>query len=128
MVLHRAGARKPLATARGRLVRLKSDQLEKTMASVWEKTKVYTKLFFICVVILAAVIFICSNTQSVAISFGWWTLAEIGVWLLIVLAGLAGVLVFFVASRTSSLLQDFRRLRSENETREQNLRKTDSPS
>ena len=128
MGLHRAGTPEPLGTARRRLVRLKSDQWEKTMASTWEKTKVYTKLFFICVVILAAVIFICSNTQPVAVGFGWWTFAEIGTWLLIVLAGLAGVLVFFVVSRTSSLLRDFRRLRSESRAHNKNSRNADSPS
>ncbi len=90
------------------------------MAASWEKIKVYTKLFFICVVLLAASMFICSNGQLVTISFLWWTLASIGTWLLIVLAGLAGIVVFLVVGRTSSLLRDFRRLRSENRTRNQN--------
>ena len=97
------------------------------MATSWEKTKVYTKLSFICVLILAALIFICSNNELVMISFGWWTLAKIGVWLLIVLAGLAGIVVFLVASRTSSLLRNFRRLRSENKTSKQNSPNADSP-
>ena len=96
------------------------------MAASWEKIKVYTKLFFICVLMLAALIFICSNNRPVTISFLGWRLVEgIGAWLLIVLAGLAGVVVFLVASRTSSLLRDFRRLRSENKTRKQNSRNAD---
>ena len=96
------------------------------MADTWQRIKVYTKLFLICVVILAALIFICSNNQPVPISFLGWRLVEgIGAWLLIVLAGLAGIVVFLVASRTSSLLRDFRRLRSENKTRKQNSRNAD---
>ena len=97
------------------------------MAASWEKIKVYTKLFLICVLMLAALVFIVSNRRLVMISFGWWTLAEIGVWLLVVLAGLAGVVVFLVVGRTSSLLRDFRRLRSENKNRNQNSRNADSP-
>ena len=96
------------------------------MANNWQKIKVYTKLSFICVVILAALIFIVSNRQLVTISFGWWTLAEIGTWLLIVLAGLAGIAVFLVVGRTSSLLRDFKRLRSENKTSKQNSANADS--
>ena len=96
------------------------------MAASWEKIKVYTKLFFICVLMLAALIFICSNNRPVTISFLGWRLVEgIGAWLLIVLAGLAGIVVFLVASRTSSLLREFRRLRSENKTRNQNSRNAD---
>ena len=90
------------------------------MATNWQRIKVYTKLFFISVVILAAVVFIVSNRQLVTISFGWWPLAKIGAWLLMILAGLAGVVIFLVAGRTSSLLRDFRRLRSENKTSKQN--------
>ncbi len=112
----------------GNLIVVAGPGTGKTMTLTWEKIKVYTKLFFICVVILAAVIFICSNRQPVAVCFGWWTLAEIGTWLLIVLAGLAGVLVFFVASRTSSLLRDFRRLRSESKAHNENSRNANSPS
>jgi uncharacterized integral membrane protein len=97
------------------------------MPHTWQRIKVYTKLFFICVVILAALVFIVSNRQLVTISFGWWTLAEIGTWFLIVLAGLAGIVVFLVVGRTSSLLRDFRRLRSENKNRNQNLPNADSP-
>ncbi len=98
------------------------------MPHTWQKIKVYTKLFFICVVMLAALIFICSNNRPVTISFLGWRLVEgIGAWLLIVLAGLAGIVVFLVASRTSSLLRDFRRLRSENKTSKQNSPKADKP-
>ena len=97
------------------------------MPHTWQRIKVYTKLFFICVVMLAALVFIVSNRQLVTISFGWWTLAEIGTWFLIVLGGLAGIVVFLVVGRTSSLLRDFRRLRSENKNRNQNSRNADSP-
>ena len=97
------------------------------MPHTWQRIKVYTKLFFICVVMLAALVFIVSNRQLVIISFGWWTLVEVGTWFLIVLAGLAGIVVFLVVGRTSSLLRDFRRLRSENKNRNQNSRNADSP-
>ncbi len=128
MGLHRARTPEPLATARRRLVRPKFDQSEKTMASTWQRIKVYSKLFFICAVILAALIFICSNTELVEISFLWWTLAEIGTWLLIILAGLAGILVFLIICRSSSLLRDFRRLRSEKKNRKQSSQNADSSS
>ena len=97
------------------------------MARNWQKIKVYTKLSFICVVILAALIFIVSNRKLVEIKFAWWTLAEIGAWLLMILAGLAGVVIFLVAGRTSSLLRDFKRLRSENKTSKQNSANADQP-
>ena len=97
------------------------------MAHTWQRIKVYTKLFFICVVILAALVFIVSNRRMVTISLGWWELAKIRTWFLIVLAGVAGIVVFLAVGRISSLLQDFRRLRSENKNRDQNLPNTDSP-
>lgn len=98
------------------------------MPHTWQRIKVYTKLIFICLVLLAALIFICSNNQPVTISFLGWRLVEgIGAWLLMVLAGLAGIVVFLIAGRTSSLLRDFRRLRSENRTGKQNSRNADSP-
>ena len=97
------------------------------MPHTWQRIKVYTKLFFICVVILAALVFIVSNRQMVTISLGWWKLAEIRTWFLLVLAGVAGIVVFLAVGRISSLLQDFRRLRSENKNRDQNLPEADSP-
>ncbi len=97
------------------------------MPHTWQRIKVYTKLFFICVVILAALVFIVSNRRVVTISFGWWELAKVRTWFLLVLAGVAGIVVFLAVGRISSLLQDFRRLRSENKNRDQNLPEADSP-
>ena len=95
------------------------------MTGTWKKIKVYTKLSFICLVILAAVIFIASNRQLVTIRFLGWSLVEAGAWLLIVLAGLAGIAVFLIARRTNSVLRDFRRIRTESETRDKNTQATD---
>ena len=127
MGLHRARTGEPLAAARRCLGRPKSDQAEKNMDSTFQRIKVYTKLFFICVVILAAVIFIWSNTELVAISFLGWKV-KVWAWLLVVLAGLTGILVFLIICRSSSLLRDVRRLRSDNKTRNQSSPNADSPS
>ena len=95
------------------------------MAETWEKIKVYTKLCFICLVILAALIFIVSNRQVVTISFlGLSVTAR--AWLLIVLAGLAGIAVFLIVRRISSVMRDFKRVRSENNTRDRNTQATDT--
>ena len=96
------------------------------MAETWAKIKVYTKLSLICLVILAALIFIVSNGQSVAIKFMGWTLVETGGWLLIVLAGLVGIAVFLIVRRISSVMRDFKRVRSENKTRDSNTQATDT--
>ena len=87
------------------------------MESTWRKIKVYTKLSVICLVILAALIFIVSNRQPVIIRFMGWRLVETGLWLLIVLAGLVGIAVFLIIRRISSVLRDFRRIRTESKTR-----------
>ena len=97
------------------------------MPETWKKIKVYTKLSFICLVILAALIFIVSNRQPVTIRFMGWQLVETGAWLLIVLAGLAGIAVFLIVRRTSSLLRDFRRIRTESKTRHSNTQAADTP-
>ena len=118
---HWSGAGKPLGIVGAWLSRSKNQKGEQHMAYTWQKIKVYTKLSFICVVMLAALVFIVSNGTPVTISFGFWTLVEgIGAWLLIVLAGVAGIVVFLVVGRTSSLLRDFKRLRSDNNKRNQN--------
>ena len=96
------------------------------MTGTWEKIKVYTKLSFICLVILAALIFIVSNRKPVAISFLGWPLVEVGAWLLIVLAGLVGIAVFLIVRRISSVLRDFRRIRTESKTRNRNTQATDT--
>ena len=83
------------------------------MEGTWGKIKVYTKLSFIFLVILAALIFIVSNRQPVTIRFMGWQLVETGAWLLIVLAGLVGIAVFLIVRRISSVLRDFRRIRTE---------------
>ncbi len=120
MGLHWSGAGEPLGSVGAWLSRSKNRQGEQHMAHTWQKIKVYTKLSFICVVMLAALVFIVSNRQPVTISFGFWTLVKgIGAWLLIVLAGVAGIVVFLVVGRTSSLLRDFKRLRSDNNKRNQ---------
>jgi len=82
-------------------------------------------LCFICLVILAALIFIVSNRQVVTISFlGLSVTAR--AWLLIVLAGLAGIAVFLIVRRISSVMRDFKRVRSENNTRDRNTQATDT--
>lgn len=96
------------------------------MAETWKKIKVYTKLSFICLVILAALIFIVSNGQQVTISFLWLSLT-VGAWLLIVLAGLAGIGIFLIARRTSAVIRDFRRIRAESKTRDNSIQSTDTP-
>ena len=95
------------------------------MIGTWEKIKVYTKLSFICLVILAALIFIVSNRQPVTISFLGLSLTA-GAWLLIVLAGLVGIAVFLIVRRISSVLRDFRRIRTESQTRNRNTQATDT--
>ncbi len=121
MGLHWSGAGEPLGITGAWLSRSENQQGGLYMSHTWQKIKVYTKLSFICLVMLAALVFIVSNGQPVTISFGWWTLVEgIGAWLLIVLAGVAGIVVFLVVGRTSSLLRDFKRLRSDNKKRNQN--------
>ena len=95
------------------------------MESTWKKIKVYTKLSFICLVILAALIFIVSNRQPVTISFLGLSLTA-GAWLLIVLAGLVGIAVFLIVRRISSVLRDFRRIRTESKTRNRNIQATDT--
>ena len=95
------------------------------MAGTWEKIKVYTKLFFICLVILAALIFIVSNGQPVTISFLGLSLTA-GAWLLIVLAGLVGIAVFLIVRRISSVMRDFRRIRTESKTRNTDIQATDT--
>jgi len=96
------------------------------MTGTWEKIKVYTKLSFICLVILAALIFIVSNGEPVDINFLGWTLVEVGAWLLIVLAGLVGIAVFLIVRRISSVLRDFRRIRTESKTRNTDSQATDT--
>jgi uncharacterized integral membrane protein len=96
------------------------------MIGTWEKIKVYTKLSFICLVILAALIFMRSNTKQVKISFLAWSLGEVPVWLLIVLAGLVGIAVFLIVRRISSVLRDFRRIRTESKTRNTDSQATDT--
>ena len=100
---------------------------ESTMVGTWKKIKVYTKLSFICLVILAAFIFIVSNRQLVTIRFLGWSLVEAGTWLLIVLAGLAGIGIFLIARRTSTVIRDFRRIRAESKTRDNSIQSTDTP-
>ena len=95
------------------------------MTSTWGKIKVYTKLSFICLVILAALIFIVSNRKLVTISFLGLSLT-VGAWLLIVLAGLVGIAVFLIVRRISSVLRDFRRIRTESKTRNRNIQATDT--
>ena len=95
------------------------------MNDTWKKIKVYTKLSFICLVILAALIFIVSNRQQVTISFLVFSLTT-GAWLLIVLAGLVGIAVFLIVRRISSVLRDFRRIRTESQTRNRNTQATDT--
>lgn len=127
MGLREPGPGGPLVIAGGRLGPGEFNLAENNMPETWQKIKVYTKLIFICVVILAALVFIVSNGRLVTISLGWWKLAEIRTWLLIVLAGVAGIVVFLAVGRISSLLQDFRRLRGKANKRKQNLAKADSP-
>ena len=95
------------------------------MEVTWEKFKVYAKLSLICLVILAALIFIVSNRQPVTISFLWLSLTA-GAWLLIVLAGLVGIAVYLIARRISSVLRDFRRIRTESKTRNRNIQTSDT--
>ena len=101
------------------------ENLEDFMTSTWGKIKVYTKLSFICLVILAALIFIVSNGQPVTIRFLGLSLT-VGAWLLIVLAGLVGIAVFLIVRRISSVLRDFRRIRTESKTRNRNIQATDT--
>ena len=96
------------------------------MNETWKKIKVYTKLSFICLVILAALIFIVSNRQVVTISFLGFSLTA-GAWLLIILAGLAGIGIFLIARRTSAVIRDFRRIRAESKTRDNSIQSTDIP-
>ena len=97
---------------------------EDSMAETWGKIKVYTKLSFICLVILAALIFIVSNSQPATIRFLGLSMTA-GAWLLIVLAALVGIAVFLIARRISSVLRDFRRIRAESKTRDENTQATD---
>ncbi len=103
-----------------------SENPEDEMEGTWKKIKVYTKLSFICLVILAALLFIVSNGQPVTIRFMGWQLVETGVWLLIVLAGLVGIAVFLIVRRISSVLRDFRRIRTESKTRNTDIQATDT--
>ena len=96
------------------------------MPETWKKITVYTKLSFICLVILAALIFIVSNRQEVTISFLGFSLTA-GAWLLIILAGLAGIGIFLIARRTSAVIRDFRRIRAESKTRDNSIQSTDTP-
>lgn len=95
------------------------------MEGTWKKIKVYTKLSFICLVILAALIFIVSNRQPVTISFLGLSVTA-GAWLLIVLAGLVGIAVFLIVKRISSVMRDFRRIRTESKTRNADIQATDT--
>ena len=110
----------------GRLATVGRLRKVREMVGTWKKIKVYTKLSFICLVILAALIFIVSNSELVTISFLGWSLVEVGAWLLIVLAGLVGIAVFLIARRTNSVLRDFRRIRAESKTRDSNTQATDT--
>ena len=95
------------------------------MVSRWEKIKVYAKLSFICLVILAALIFIGSNNQPVTVSFFGWRIVTVGAWLLIVLAGLAGVVMFLIVNRAIPVLRDFKRLRKESRAAKTNTHNAD---
>ncbi len=81
------------------------------MLNNWEKVKVYAKLSLICLVMLAVLIFILSNTQGIGINFLGWTIVETWVWLLIVLAGFLGVIVFLITRRIKSVVRQFRQIR-----------------
>lgn len=98
------------------------------MPDSWKKTKVYAKFSFICLVMLAVLVFILSNRQQVAIKFLVWTLVETWAWLLIVLAGLLGVVVFLVAGRIRSVVQQLKQVRSRNNVRDSNSRAADNSS
>ena len=76
----------------------------------------------------SSLIFIVSNSEPVTISFlGWKLVKDIGAWLLIVLAGLAGIVVFLIARRIRSVVRDFRRIRAESKTQDNNTQATDTP-
>ena len=94
------------------------------MASLWEKIKVYTKISIICIVALAVLIFIGSNSQPVDIRFLGWYISQ-PAWLLIVLAGLVGVVVFLIFSRTRSVLRDLRRVRDQKKGQDGNTQVAD---
>ncbi|NIA06574.1 MAG: hypothetical protein GWP14_02875 [Actinobacteria bacterium] len=49
-----------------------------------------------------------------------------GAWLLIVLAGLVGIAVFLIVKRISSVMRDFRRIRTESKTRNADIQATDT--
>ena len=98
------------------------------MVSKWERIKVYTKLSFVCLVILAGIMFIGSNRDPVKIKFLGWTLVETWAWLVIVLAGLVGVGVCVVFGRTSTVLRDVRRLRQESKAAKSNASDDDQSS
>ena len=60
---------------------------------------------------LAVLIFVLSNTQRIVINFLGSTIVETWAWLLIVLAGFLGVLVFLIAGRIRSVVRQFRQIR-----------------
>ena len=86
------------------------------MPNNWEKVKVYAKLSLICLVMLAVLIFILSNTERIEIKFLGLRIVETSAWLLIVLAGFLGVIVFLIARRIRSVVRQFRQIRSTKKT------------
>ena len=77
------------------------------------KIKVYARLFMVLLLFLVAVIFIASNSGSVAVKFLGWTIWQAPGYAFIFSVATLGIVIFLVAGRIRKIITDVRDLRRE---------------
>ena len=82
----------------------------------FHKIKVYARLTVIVLVLLAVLLFMFSNSQTVSIEFLVWKLWEVPAYALIFLSANMGVVVFLVSRRIRRAVKDIQNVRREDST------------
>lgn len=77
------------------------------------KIKVYARLFMVLLLFLVAVIFIASNSGSVAVKFLGWTVWQAPGYAFIFSVAILGIVIFLIAGRIRKIITDVRDLQRE---------------
>jgi len=83
----------------------------------FHKIKVYARLTVIVLVLLAVLLFMFSNSQTVSIEFLVWKLWEVPAYALIFLSANMGIVVFLVSRRIRRAVKDIQNVRREDRSR-----------